>query len=153
MDLILWRHADAEDGSDDLARRLTDKGERQAAKMAVWLKRMLPDGYQVICSEAVRARQTAAHLKQKAKLDARLNPGAAVQAYLEVAEVRGPEERCVVLVGHQPCIGATVAQLLQGEAVAGWSVRKGSICWLQVRERDGVQQVVVKTVLAPEQIG
>ena len=31
MDLILWRHADAEDGADDLARRLTAKGHQQAA--------------------------------------------------------------------------------------------------------------------------
>ena len=34
MDLILWRHAEAEDaraGQDDLERALTPKGERQAA--------------------------------------------------------------------------------------------------------------------------
>ncbi|MGZ5154068.1 MAG: histidine phosphatase family protein, partial [Burkholderiales bacterium] len=31
MDLILWRHADAEDGANDAARRLTPKGLKQAA--------------------------------------------------------------------------------------------------------------------------
>ena len=33
MDLILWRHADAEDGADDLARQLTAKGRKQAARV------------------------------------------------------------------------------------------------------------------------
>ena len=35
MDLILWRHAEAEvaaEGADDLSRKLTKKGERQAAR-------------------------------------------------------------------------------------------------------------------------
>ena len=47
MDLILWRHAEAEvlrEGSDDLARSLTPKGERQAARMATWLDGHLPEG-------------------------------------------------------------------------------------------------------------
>ena len=34
MDLILWRHAEAEDGVPDTARRLTPKGEKQAQKVA-----------------------------------------------------------------------------------------------------------------------
>ena len=41
MDLILWRHAEAqdpEDGMDDLARALTRRGEKQAARMAAWLE-------------------------------------------------------------------------------------------------------------------
>ncbi len=40
MDLILWRHAEAEnaeEGRDDLSRALTPKGERQALRMASWL--------------------------------------------------------------------------------------------------------------------
>ena len=45
MDLILWRHAEAEeatDGMEDLARALTPKGEKQAARMGAWLDRQLP---------------------------------------------------------------------------------------------------------------
>lgn len=40
MDLILWRHAEAEElgeGMDDLTRALTPRGEKQAAKVAAWL--------------------------------------------------------------------------------------------------------------------
>ena len=38
MELILWRHAEAEDGVPDSARELTDKGLKQARVMAEWLK-------------------------------------------------------------------------------------------------------------------
>jgi len=37
MQLILWRHAEDEAGSD-FVRALTRKGNRQAAQMAAWLK-------------------------------------------------------------------------------------------------------------------
>ena len=37
MELILWRHAEAEDAEPDLTRNLTSKGNRQAALMARWL--------------------------------------------------------------------------------------------------------------------
>ena len=42
MDLILWRHAEAEPGEPDLGRRLTAKGIQQAERMAKWLDRHLP---------------------------------------------------------------------------------------------------------------
>jgi phosphohistidine phosphatase len=47
MDLILWRHAEAFDlaeGGTDLERMLTPRGEKQAARMAAWLDRQLPEG-------------------------------------------------------------------------------------------------------------
>ena len=34
MDLILWRHAEAEDGMPDAGRKLTEKGLKQAQQMA-----------------------------------------------------------------------------------------------------------------------
>ena len=40
MELILWRHADAEDPGPkgDFARELTKKGRKQAERMAAWLR-------------------------------------------------------------------------------------------------------------------
>ena len=37
MDLILWRHCEAEPGEPDLGRRLTSKGLKQGERMAQWL--------------------------------------------------------------------------------------------------------------------
>ena len=44
MDLIIWRHAQAEEGDNDYERPLTAHGRRQATKMAAWLDRSLPSG-------------------------------------------------------------------------------------------------------------
>src|SRR5947208_88013 len=58
MELILWRHADAEDGTPDLARRLTKKGRKQAERVAEWLEERLPGDYVLLCSPALRERET-----------------------------------------------------------------------------------------------
>src|SRR3954452_13252336 len=55
MDLILWRHAEAEPGEPDLGRRLTPKGLKQAARMAEWLDARLPDTCKILSSPAERA--------------------------------------------------------------------------------------------------
>jgi phosphohistidine phosphatase len=151
MDLILWRHAEAEEGpegGDDLARPLTGRGEKHAARMAAWLDRQLPDGARVLSSSALRCEQTAQTLGRKYKLVDELAPEGGVEALLTAAHwptARHP----VVLVGHQPLLGQTVSHLLH---IAGGSCafRKGSVCWLRTRERDGHQQTVVWAVLTPE---
>lgn len=59
MDLILWRHADAEhDQVDGLDRKLTPRGHKQAKVMASWLDTRLPGNCRVMASPAVRAQQT-----------------------------------------------------------------------------------------------
>ena len=57
MDLILWRHADAEDvGSQgDAARNLTKKGRKQAERIAEWLRPRLEGDWRILCSPAARA--------------------------------------------------------------------------------------------------
>ena len=50
MDLILWRHAEAEPGEPDLGRRLTAKGIQQAERMAAWLDGHLPATTRVLAS-------------------------------------------------------------------------------------------------------
>jgi len=59
MELILWRHAEAEEGQPDLERKLTAKGRRQAQHVAAWLLQRLPSKFTLLSSPAVRARQTA----------------------------------------------------------------------------------------------
>lgn len=152
MDLILWRHAEAfdvRDGQDDLDRALTPKGERQAARMADWLNRQLPHGARVLASPARRAQQTAKALDRKFKTVAELAPDGDVQGLLQAA--RWPEGReAVLVVGHQPTLGQTVAWLLTG-AAAPWSVRKGGLWWLRRRLRGPAEDsLVVHTVMSPE---
>ncbi|HKB55681.1 MAG TPA: phosphohistidine phosphatase SixA [Ramlibacter sp.] len=151
MDLILWRHAEAEElaeGGDDLVRPLTPRGEKHASRMAAWLDRQLPEGTRVLASPALRCEQTAQRLGRKYKVLEGLAPGGTIEALLDA--VHWPTARQpVVVVGHQPVLGQMVSHLLH---ITGGScaVRKGSVWWLRTRERDGHEQTVVWAVLTPE---
>ncbi|RZL43242.1 MAG: histidine phosphatase family protein [Variovorax sp.] len=151
MDLIFWRHAEAEDwtdGCDDMQRALTARGEKQARRMAGWLDRQLPEGTRIISSPARRCEQTVMALERRYKLRDELIPETTPQALLAAAG--WPNGKSVVLVvGHQPALGQAISQLL------GWQhescpVRKGSVWWIRTRERDGDVQTVVVTVQTPE---
>ena len=148
MDLILWRHAEAEPGEPDLGRRLTAKGIQQAERMAQWLDRHLPSTTRVLSSPADRAQQTAQALKRKFKVVDDLAPGATVCAVLAAAG--WPDSReAVLVVGHQPTLGEVAALVLTDQAL-GWSIRKGAVWWLSNRVREGVATTVVKVVVGPD---
>ena len=148
VDLILWRHAEAEPGEPDLARRLTSKGHKQAERMAEWLDRQLPDSCRILVSPAERAQQTAHALKRKFRTVDALAPGAIPQGIL--AAVNWPDGRdTVMVVGHQPTLGQ-VASLLLADDVLPWSMRKAAVWWLTSRDRDGDASVALRCVMAPD---
>ena len=141
MDLIFWRHADAEEGAPDLARKLSPKGREQAARVAAWMHRRLPEGFEVVASPAIRAQETAEALKLPVKTDKKLAPGASVQAILKAA--RWPDHKgAVVVIGHQPDLGHAVAYLVCGEE-REWRLKKGGLCWIA---EDGS----IRAVLSPD---
>ena len=148
MDLILWRHCEAEPGEPDLGRRLTSKGLKQAERMAQWLDTHLPDTCRVLVSPADRAQQTAVALQRKFRTVPELAPGATVGAVLAAANWPDSREP-VMIVGHQPTLGAVASFLLSGEE-AYWSVRKGAVWWLSNRAKEGGAAVVLKVVVAPD---
>lgn len=151
MDLILWRHAEANDpdpGQDDIARALTSRGEKQAARMAKWLDRKLPEATRILVSPAVRCEQTALALARKYKIKPELGPGHSLEELLNAAQ--WPNAKSPVLViGHQPVLGQAVAHLL-GLPNSDATVRRGAVWWLRGRERDGQGQTVVVAVQSPE---
>ena len=145
MELILWRHADAESGVPDEDRKLTAKGEKQAERMAAWLKENLPKDVVVLASPARRARDTAEALTKKFDTIREIGTSANAQAVLKAAGwPRG--ERTVVVVGHQPTLGQAAALALTGKT-ADWSIKKGAIWWLVAR---GPNEVLVQAVVAPD---
>ncbi len=151
MDLILWRHAEAQElgeGQNDLQRALTNRGEKQAARMANWLDRQLPDGVRILVSPAVRTEQTALALQRKFKIRPELLPGATVEQLLQL--VQWPvAKHPVLVVGHQPYLGQTIGHLL-GLPLGETLVKRGAIWWLRYRERDDGAKTVVVTVQSPE---
>ena len=154
MNLILWRHAEAEDAEPDLGRRLTPKGRKQAQAMAKWLHARLPERHLVLVSPARRTRETADALETDYRVDERLAPDADVAHYLAACEwPSGPDgsRGTVLIVGHQPLIGRLASLLLSGEE-RDWSVRKGAVWWLSARDRDERNQVVLRAVVTPEMV-
>lgn len=163
MDLILWRHAHAEvhplgdaglQGDDlDLKRRLTDKGERQAKRMADWLERHLPANTLILVSPARRAQDTAKALGRPFKTVAALAPGAMPEVLLACAH--WPHAKTpVMLVGHQPTLGMVVGDVLT-QGPTEHAVRKGSVWWLRYRDSDGEVlegQAVIYTVQTPQTV-
>jgi phosphohistidine phosphatase len=152
MELLLWRHCEAEPGEPDLGRALTGKGEKQARRMAAWLHAQLPQSARILTSPARRAQQTAQALAElaprKLKTVDALAPGAGVGDVLRA--VRWPDaESVVVVVGHQPTLGWVASHLLSGSE-ADWPIRKGGLWWFSWRERGGVGQVVLRAVLSPD---
>jgi phosphohistidine phosphatase len=139
MELILWRHADAEDGSPDMARRLTKKGRKQAEHVAEWLEKRLPNDYVLISSPAVRARETAEALGQPRIVEA-LAPGASVKEILQAAGWPGGDGT-VILVGHQPDFGRAIAYLVSRRDT-DWTLKKGGLWWLAPNE--------VRAVISPD---
>lgn len=148
MELILWRHAQAEDhslGLDDMKRQLTAKGHAQAKAMAKWLKPRLPEGTRILVSPAQRTRQTADALHLPYEVIESIAPEATVDALLQATN--WPHAGPVLLVGHQPTLGLLASLLLAGHEQT-WPIKKGAIWWFK---NDG-QQISLHAVLAAQML-
>lgn len=150
MDLILWRHADAVDGSPDMQRELTPKGIKQAKQMAEWLNARLPEDARILVSPAVRAQQTAAALNRRFITDKALAPDANAMTLLLAAgwpDAGGT----VMLIGHQPGFGRAAMLLLAG-IESDMSIKKGGIVWISNRVRQTTQQNVLRVLMSPDMV-
>lgn len=148
MDLILWRHADAENGAADMARELTDTGRKQAARVADWLNPRLPPDIRIVASPAVRALQTAQALGRACEVVAALAPGARAEVVLDAAgwpDAAHP----VLVVGHQPTLGQVASALLcrQHDELV---IRKAGVWWFQSHGPAHAPHAVLRAVAAPD---
>jgi phosphohistidine phosphatase len=159
MELVLWRHAEAEDdAASDLQRNLTPKGRRQAQKMADWFAGQIDHKWEewvILASPANRAQQTAIALGKPYTTEPTIAPDASVEALLAAAGWplgRGGDAGAkVLLVGHQPTLGMLAARLLDG-GTGYVSVKKGAMWWFETRSREGATQTVLKVMVTPETV-
>ncbi|HXA46185.1 MAG TPA: histidine phosphatase family protein [Burkholderiaceae bacterium] len=148
MELILWRHAEAEPGEPDEGRALTPKGHKQAWKMAEWLDQNLPNTCRILVSPTRRTVQTAEALGRKFKIHPGLAPDATPEGILSV--VNWPDGRePVLVVGHQPTLGQVAALVLTGN-VQDWTIRKSTALWIGQKERGDASTNYLKAVMAPD---
>jgi len=148
MDLILWRHAQAEAGEPDEGRELTQQGRKQAQRMGAWLDRTLPSGCKILSSPTSRTIQTVDALGRKYKIVPEIGPMA--RAADVINAVGWPDSKIpVMVVGHQPWLGEVASLLLTGEE-QDWTVKKSNAWWISHRLRDPGNEVFLKAVLSPE---
>lgn len=154
MELILWRHAEAEPaqpGQSDDARALTAKGRKQAARMGEWLDRQLPGNCRILASPALRTVQTAEALGRKFRTDAALASESSAERILDAVHWPNGREP-VLVVGHQPLLGQVAALVISG-AKQDWTIRKGSICWIAQKPEDDLPATYLRAVLGPDLAG
>jgi len=150
MELLLWRHAEAEDGDDDMKRRLTERGEKQARMMASWVRERQPKDLRIIVSPSVRTQQTAEALKLPFETLRKIGPDACVSEL--IAASGWPAARgSVLIIGHQPSLGRMASLLLAGQE-SEWSIKKGALWWLSNRVRRGETQTVLRAAIPVEML-
>jgi phosphohistidine phosphatase len=129
--LILWRHAEAEDAIpgriSDSARALTARGHAQAARIGTWLNRHLPQDVRIVVSPATRTLQTASALSRPFRADDRVGLAASVPTILDAC-AWPLSDGFTLVVGHQPTLGEVAGILLKRPAL---QVPRGSIVWLK----------------------
>ena len=136
---MIWflRHGDAEDGSDDFARKLTAKGQRQSRDAGATLGALGVELELCLASPRVRARETAElaceHLDVEIAIDERLQGGRFDP--LELAA--GLED--VLLVGHEPAFSDAVAELTGARI----DMKKGGLA--------GVEDGALRVLLRPKE--
>lgn len=132
MHLILWRHADALEGMPDTERRLSEKGLKQAARSAAWLKPLLPENTAILVSPALRARQTANTLGLHYTIHDSLALYSTAENMLATALLPS-NGQTVLLVSHQPLLGYLASFLLCGQKQP-WHIAKSQIWWLEIQK-------------------
>lgn len=148
MELILWRHAEAEDSYPDMSRALTNKGQQQAKKMAAWLRERIPDNTRILVSPATRAQQTAQALGLPYTTVESLAPGASSQQILDAAEWSTANDAALI-VGHQPTLGIAAAVAMTRKPQY-WCIKKAGIWWIASRVRGHEEQAIIRAVVSPE---
>jgi phosphohistidine phosphatase len=151
MELILWRHAEAEAGEPDDARPLTAKGRKQALKMGEWLDRNLPDKCRILASPARRTVQTAEALGRAFKTHAAIGTDTTPEKILAAANWPNSRDP-VLIVGHQPSLGQVAALLIAGTK-QDWTIRKSSVFWIASKASGEADAIYVKAVLGADLIG
>lgn len=119
--LVLVRHATAvPDGVDsDAARSLTPQGHAEAAALASWLKAEDLLGEAVVCSPAVRTRQTWADVAERTGHGVLIDMDptvyeSSVENLLDVVRRTDDLVRTLVVVGHAPGVPLLAHDLCRG---------------------------------------
>lgn len=121
MKVLVLRHGQAQDappGGSDRDRELSDAGRVAVGALVPVVERLDPDV--VLCSPAVRTRQTLDALELEPGVDVRFEPGlygAEADELIEHLREVDDDVAIVLVVGHNPGVHHLVLELAGGERV------------------------------------
>jgi phosphohistidine phosphatase len=136
---VIWflRHGDAEDGSPDFERKLTEKGRRQSHHAGATLAALDVELDICLTSPRVRARETAElaceSLDVEIAVEERLSGG-----QFDPLELAAGLDN-VLLVGHEPDFSDVIAELTGGRV----DMKKGGLA--------GVEDGELRALLRPRE--
>ena len=137
MEIWLLRHAVAEDRAEsghDADRALTEEGQKRAREVARGLAELEPGIDLVLTSPYVRARQTAEPVVKVLRLSGKLRETQALEPSSDpqeiLDEVRGEKAKAILLVGHEPHLGALLGRLVSGRPGLEIPMRKAAVARL-----------------------
>jgi phosphohistidine phosphatase len=138
---MLWllRHGDAEDGSPDAERRLTDKGIRQSEAAGAALAALGVELDACLASPKVRAAETARLACEPLGVAPELEPKLSGGPFDAEALAAGLGEQ-VLLVGHDPDFSMAVHSLTGAQV----RMKKGGLA--------GIEKGELKVLLRPDEL-
>jgi phosphohistidine phosphatase len=156
--LFLLRHAEADNpksGQTDLERALNERGKREARTVGTFAKKQKLDFDLVLCSTALRARETAelvlvaAEVAANVRYEQRIYEAGPLRL-LELISAIEEDKVAILLVGHNPGV-AELLQILTGrfESMATGALAKLAFdvaAWSEVS--DG--KATIEWIFAPK---
>jgi phosphohistidine phosphatase len=163
VNLFLLRHGlAAERGApgftNDAGRPLTPKGRRQLRKISAALKQMDLQLDLIFSSPFLRAKQTAEivaaglKLKKRLKFSNALAPGGNAAILFRQLERMKPLPENLLLVGHEPDLSRLISLLVTGRTDAGFALKKGGLCKLEVEKLHAGKCATLAWLLTPKQM-
>lgn len=137
---MIWllRHAEAEDGSPDAARELTDKGRKQARNAGLALKALGVELELCLTSPKVRARDSALIACEPLGVEVREDDRLAGGPFDPEEVAAGLEE--VLLVGHDPDFSMAVHDATGAQV----RMKKGGLA--------GIEKGELKVLMRPREL-
>ena len=137
MEIWLLRHAAAEERAEsgrDADRALSEDGHRRAKAVASGLAELKPGIELILTSPYRRARQTAEPVARALRLNAQLRETEALEPSSDPEEILGElregPAQVILLVGHEPHLGALLGRLVSGRAGLEIPMKKAALARL-----------------------
>jgi phosphohistidine phosphatase len=141
----------------DEDRPLSDLGRQQGKRAGKALDKLGSRPALILCSPLLRARTTAEHAQKglggdvELKVFEPLGSGADPRALLaSLAPYAG--RKALLLVGHQPDLGAFASLLVSGEDSAGISLKPGGMLLIDAEDLSGRGGAQLRWLMLPTQI-